>query len=262
MAQELSFGDEAAAEYDRAFARVSGHFLPFLFAAANLSKDMQVLDIAAGTGLGADEVLDIVGPAGHVTAADVSAPMVERAKAHLASRSNASAVVEDGQRLTFAPETFDAIICSLGLMFFPDPSRGVSEFRRVLRPGARAAASVLTVPERPTMGASTSSLPSMRRVWLKPRRVRSRSAMKAGCGRCSRMPDSSTSRSRRRAAGSSFHRSMHTMDLSSAAAAPRDRRSQRSRRTKGRPSGRRSAGPWATTGAGSDRRRIHDRQWT
>lgn len=138
MAQELSFGDEAAAEYDRAFTRVSGHFLPFLFAAANLSKDMRVLDIAAGTGLGADEVLDIVGPAGHVTAADVSAPMVERAKAHLASRSNASAVVEDGQRLTFAPETFDAIICSLGLMFFPDPSRGVSEFRRVLRPGARA----------------------------------------------------------------------------------------------------------------------------
>jgi SAM-dependent methyltransferase len=43
---------------------------------------------------------------------------------------------------------FDAVICSLGLMFFPDAARGVSEFRRVLRPGGRAAASVLTVPER------------------------------------------------------------------------------------------------------------------
>ena len=33
-------------------------------------------------------------------------------------------------------------------MFFPDPARGLSEFRRVLRPGRRAAVSVQTVPDR------------------------------------------------------------------------------------------------------------------
>jgi ubiquinone/menaquinone biosynthesis C-methylase UbiE len=35
---------------------------------------------------------------------------------------------------------------SLGLMFFPDPLRGLREFRRVLRAGGRAAVSVTTTP--------------------------------------------------------------------------------------------------------------------
>jgi SAM-dependent methyltransferase len=36
----------------------------------------------------------------------------------------------------------------MGLMLFPDPGHGLSEFRRVLRDGGRAAVSVNTIPER------------------------------------------------------------------------------------------------------------------
>jgi ubiquinone/menaquinone biosynthesis C-methylase UbiE len=109
---------------------------------------MRVLDIAAGTGLSAEAALSAVGPTGHVTAADVSPAMVEKARERLGAARNASVLVEDAQALSFSEETFDAVVCNLGLMFFPEPARGLTEFRRVLRPGGRAAVSVNTVPER------------------------------------------------------------------------------------------------------------------
>jgi ubiquinone/menaquinone biosynthesis C-methylase UbiE len=132
---ELSYKDEAASSYDRAFAHVSTHFLPFLLRAARLEPGQRVLDA-------------VVGPGGHVTAADVSQAMVDRARQRLAGSPNTSVVVADGQSLSFDDGSFDAVLCSLGLMFFPDPARGLSEFYRVLRPGGRVTVSVSTTPER------------------------------------------------------------------------------------------------------------------
>jgi ubiquinone/menaquinone biosynthesis C-methylase UbiE len=148
MAEELAFKDEAAAAYDRAFAHVTAHFMPFLLRAAHLAPGMRVLDIATGTGLSAEAALAAVGPTGHVTAADVSPAMAEKARERLSKAPNVSVSVEDGQALSFSDENFDAVLCNLGLMFFSDPIQGLSEFRRVLRPGGRAAVSVNTVVER------------------------------------------------------------------------------------------------------------------
>jgi ubiquinone/menaquinone biosynthesis C-methylase UbiE len=148
MAGELGFKDEAAAEYDRAFAHVTSHFMPFLLRAAHIAPGMHVLDIATGTGLSAEAALAAVGPTGHVTAADVSPAMAEKARERLAKVPNVSVSVEDGQALSFGDSSFDAVLCNLGLMFFPDPVRGLTEFCRVLRPGGRVAVSVNTVVER------------------------------------------------------------------------------------------------------------------
>ena len=148
MSEELSFKDKAAAEYDRAFAHVTAHFMPFLLRAADVGPGMRVLDIATGTGLSAEAALAAVGPTGHVAAADVSPAMAEKARERLGKAPNVSVSVEDGQRLSFPDESFDAVLCNLGLMFFPDPVRGLSEFRRTLRPGSRTAVSVNTVVER------------------------------------------------------------------------------------------------------------------
>jgi ubiquinone/menaquinone biosynthesis C-methylase UbiE len=148
MAEELAFKDEAAAEYDRAFAHVTAYFMPFLLRAARVAPGMRVLDIATGTGLSAEAALAAVGPTGHVAAADISSAMAEKARERLGNAPNASISVEDGQAPSFANCSFDVVLCNLGLMFFPDPVRGLWEFRRVLRPGGRVAVSVNTVVER------------------------------------------------------------------------------------------------------------------
>jgi len=80
MSEELSFKDKAAAEYDRAFAHVTAHFMPFLLRAVDVAPGMRVLDIATGTGLSAEAALAAVGPTGHVAAADVSPAMAEKAR--------------------------------------------------------------------------------------------------------------------------------------------------------------------------------------
>ena len=148
MANELSFRAEAAAEYDRAVSHVSAHFLPLLLRAARLAPGQRVLDVATGTGIAAEAALGIVDAVGSVLATDMSPEMVEKARERLVPWPNAAVAVEDGQALSLPDESFDAVVCSAGLMFIPNPARALAGFRRVLRTGGRAAVSVLTAPER------------------------------------------------------------------------------------------------------------------
>jgi SAM-dependent methyltransferase len=60
-------------------------------------------------------------------------------------------VAADGQVLPFKSGSFDAVICQLGLQFFPDPARGLAEFHRVLRRGCCAAVCVISTPDRAPM---------------------------------------------------------------------------------------------------------------
>jgi ubiquinone/menaquinone biosynthesis C-methylase UbiE len=144
----LQFRETAAVGYDRSVGEMTRRVVPLLLRAARLAPGMRVLDIAAGTGAAAEAALAEVGPEGHVTAADISPAMVEQARRRLVGRSSVSFAEEDGQAMTFADQSFDAVVCNMGLMYFPDPARGLAEFRRVLRPGGRCAVSVETTPER------------------------------------------------------------------------------------------------------------------
>jgi len=119
MPEELTFWNEAAALYDQAFAHLKAYFMPFLLRAADVAPGMRVLNIATGTGLSAEAALAAVGPTGDVTAVDISPAMVAKARERLGDAPNVSLSVADGQALPFPDESFDAVLCNLGLMFFP-----------------------------------------------------------------------------------------------------------------------------------------------
>jgi len=121
-----------------------------MLAMAEIGTGAHVLDVAAGAG---DQTLDIakrVGPSGFVLATDLSPSILEfaRTKARLAGYGNIKTVVADGEDLAIEEAVFDAAICRLGLMFFPDPERGLLEMFRALKPGGRACTMVFSAPDR------------------------------------------------------------------------------------------------------------------
>lgn len=140
--------DESA--YEQYVGRWSRLFVPALLDAAGIRDGDRVLDVATGTGEAALLALTRAGDAGLVVGADISSAMLDAAGSRLSS-DRFLPVVSDGQELVFIDASFDAVLCQLGLMFFPDPARGLEEFRRVLRPGRHAAACVISSPDRAPM---------------------------------------------------------------------------------------------------------------
>ncbi len=112
---------------------------------AEVGRGASVLDVAAGAG---DQTLDIaerVGSEGYVLATDISAKILHLAEknARQAGFANVHVQEADGERLD-VPCIFDAAICRLGLMFYPDPLAGLQAMWRALKPGGRACALVFS----------------------------------------------------------------------------------------------------------------------
>jgi ubiquinone/menaquinone biosynthesis C-methylase UbiE len=113
-------------------------------------KDSEiVLDIASGTGEpGLTIATKLNG--GKVIISDLAENMIEISKENAAKRGikNIETVVCDVCDLPFADNTFDAISCRFGFMFFPDMLLAAKEILRVLKPGGRVATAVWNVPEK------------------------------------------------------------------------------------------------------------------
>ena len=116
---------------------------------ANVGEGDRVLDVAAGAGGQSLAAARRVGPRGAVLATDISPAILEHAAAETrrAGLANLATRVMDGEQLDVEPSSFDAAISRVGLIYFPDRQRALTEIRRALRPGGRVSAIVYSTPE-------------------------------------------------------------------------------------------------------------------
>jgi ubiquinone/menaquinone biosynthesis C-methylase UbiE len=123
-----------------------------------------ILDVAAGTGEPGLSIATMLN-GGKVIITDIAEDMLKIAKENAASRgiTNIETIVCDVSELPFADNSFDAISCRFGFMFFPDMQLAANEMIRVLKPGGRIATSVWNIPEKnfwvtATMGTITKMM--------------------------------------------------------------------------------------------------------
>ena len=94
----------------------------------------EVLEIAAGTGRN----LSFYPPSVRLTMTEFTPAMLEIALQRQAELGREADLREgDAQQLDFPDESFDTVVCTLGLCTIPDDRAAVREVRRVLRPGGR-----------------------------------------------------------------------------------------------------------------------------
>jgi len=118
-----------------------------VLAAARLEPGESIVEIACGTGMITLPAAAAVGRNGRVVATDISARMVEDTARRAREQGHRQVEVLrcDAESLSEAlagREPFDAAVCSLGLMYVPEPAEAIAEMARALRPGGRAVVAV------------------------------------------------------------------------------------------------------------------------
>ncbi len=124
--------------YERYIGVFMAPFVDAVIQRAKLTRGSAVLDVACGTGFVARAASSLVGSTGRVAGLDINPGMLEVARA---ASANANPSIEwhqaSAEEIPFEDATFDAVLCSQGIMFLPDLRNGVKEFCRVAAPGGR-----------------------------------------------------------------------------------------------------------------------------
>lgn len=111
----------------------------FIVAEAQIVPHLRVLDVASGTGEPAISIATALAGTGMVTATDISAdPLaIGEQRARERNLKNICFRVADVHALPFPDNSFERVTSRLGVMFFSDLPRALSEIHRVLISGGR-----------------------------------------------------------------------------------------------------------------------------
>lgn len=154
MREHKNFWDRNAGRYDRFMRKDRAAYEKMYGLIRPVVKGKTVLELAAGTGLIAK---NIVNAAAHIEAADASVEMIAEAK-----RNNQSAKlhfsVQDMFRLPYADKSFDVVIVSNALHIVPQPEKALAEIHRVLRDDGVLIAPTFTHAENSFFGNSKAFL--------------------------------------------------------------------------------------------------------
>ncbi|MFZ2159139.1 MAG: class I SAM-dependent methyltransferase [Bradyrhizobium sp.] len=104
---------------------------------AAAGNPLRVLETAAGTGIVTRRLRDALPADAHLIATDLNPPMLDIARAKFRAGERVAFQPADAVALPFADQSFDAVVCQFGIMFFPDKARSCAEVFRVLAPGGR-----------------------------------------------------------------------------------------------------------------------------
>jgi ubiquinone/menaquinone biosynthesis C-methylase UbiE len=110
----------------------------------------RILDLACGPGTLSYPIAKSVSPGGAVIGIDLAPGMIELAQREAPPGLPLSFELMDVEDLRFPDHSFDAVVCGHGLQFVPDLLRALAEAWRILKPGARMAASVPVDPAKPS----------------------------------------------------------------------------------------------------------------
>ena len=143
VATDKVFAESIPRFYDRFLVPLI--FEPYALDLANriaAARPRDVLETAAGTGVLTRAMVSRLPDGVRLTVTDLNQPMLDHAATLQPQDRPVSWRQADALALPFFDQSFDAVACQFGAMFFPDKVKGYREARRVLRPGGRFCFSV------------------------------------------------------------------------------------------------------------------------
>ena len=140
--------DKIAEKFDMWLPHIAPVTDELLFA-LRATPEHRILDVACGTGEPALTLARLLGSEAKIIGADSAEGMIRVARKKAAEKglANLHFEVMPAEKLDFADNSFDRVLCRFGVMLFEDPLQGLREMQRVLRPDGRFALAVWSTPE-------------------------------------------------------------------------------------------------------------------